>query len=44
MDKRLRVAMDWSLDLVFPRDISQIQTHTARRLQVLIAESAGSNM
>jgi NADH dehydrogenase len=33
LDKRLRVAMDWTLDLVFARDISQIQTHTAGRLR-----------
>ena len=33
LDKRIRVAMDWTLDLVFPRDISQIQTHTAERMR-----------
>jgi NADH dehydrogenase len=40
LDKRLRVAMDWSLDLIFPRDISQIQTHTAARMQKLGRQSA----
>jgi NADH dehydrogenase len=33
LDKRLRVAMDWTLDLFFDRDISQIQTHTAERMR-----------
>ncbi len=27
LEKRLRVATDWSVDLLFGRDISQIQTH-----------------
>jgi NADH dehydrogenase len=29
LEKRLRVATDWTVDLVFGRDISQIQTYTA---------------
>jgi NADH dehydrogenase len=28
LEKRLRVATDWTVDLVFGRDISQIQTYT----------------
>jgi NADH dehydrogenase len=30
-EKRLRVATDWTVDLLFGRDISQIQTYIARR-------------
>lgn len=29
LEKRLRVAMDWTADLIFGRDISQIQTYAA---------------
>jgi NADH dehydrogenase len=29
LEKRLRVAMDWTVDLIFGRDISQIQTYAA---------------
>jgi NADH dehydrogenase len=32
--RQLRVAMDWTLDLFFPRDIAQIQTEHANRLRV----------
>lgn len=32
--RKLRVALDWSLDLFFPRDITQIQTLKANRLRV----------
>lgn len=32
--RKLRVALDWSLDLFFPRDITQIQTLKAERLRV----------
>ncbi len=32
--RRLRVALDWTLDLFFPRDITQIQTLKANRLRV----------
>jgi NADH dehydrogenase len=32
--RRLRVTLDWTLDLFFPRDITQIQTMKANRLRV----------
>ena len=32
--RRLRVTIDWTLDLFFPRDITQIQTVKANRLRV----------
>jgi NADH:ubiquinone reductase (H+-translocating) len=32
--RRLRVALDWTLDLFFPRDITQIQTMKANRMRV----------
>jgi NADH dehydrogenase len=32
--RRLRVAMDWNLELLFPRDITQIQTTKTNRLRV----------
>lgn len=32
--RRLRVTLDWTLDLLFPRDITQIQTTTTNRLRV----------
>ncbi len=32
--RRLRVTIDWTLDLFFPRDITQIQTMRADRLRV----------
>jgi len=31
LEKRLRVATDWTVDLIFGRDISQIQTYAATR-------------
>ncbi|HEX6507900.1 MAG TPA: NAD(P)/FAD-dependent oxidoreductase [Chloroflexota bacterium] len=31
VEKRLRVAADWSVDLIFGRDISQIQTYASTR-------------
>jgi NADH:ubiquinone reductase (H+-translocating) len=34
MAQRLRVSLDWMLDLFFPRDIAQIQTGSARRLHI----------
>ena len=32
--RKLRVALDWTLDLVFPRDITQLQVFRTDRLQV----------
>ena len=32
--RRLRVALDWTLDLFFPRDITQLQVFAADRLEV----------
>lgn len=32
--RRLRVALDWTLDLVFPRDITQLQVFQQKRLNV----------
>ncbi len=32
--RKLRVALDWSIDLFFPRDITQIQTMKADRMRV----------
>src|SRR5439155_10019345 len=32
--RRLRVALDWTLDLFFPRDITQLQVFQQRRLHV----------
>ena len=32
--RRLRVALDWTLDLFFPRDITQLQVFQQRRLSV----------
>src|SRR5262249_48050713 len=32
--RRLRVAVDWNLELLFPRDITQIQTTKTNRLRV----------
>lgn len=32
--RKLRVALDWTLDLFFPRDITQIQTLKANKLRV----------
>lgn len=32
--RRLRVTLDWTLDLFFPRDITQIQTMKANRMRV----------
>ena len=32
--RRLRVAMDWNLELLFPRDITQIQATKTNRLRV----------
>jgi NADH dehydrogenase len=34
MVRRLRVTLDWTLDLFFPRDITQIQTMKADRMRV----------
>jgi NADH dehydrogenase len=34
MARRLRVALDWGLDLVFPRDIAQLQPWRANRLHI----------
>jgi NADH dehydrogenase len=31
LEKRLRVATDWTADIIFGRDISQIETKTGRR-------------
>ena len=31
LEKRLRVATDWTVDLLFGRDISQIKTHVNPR-------------
>jgi NADH dehydrogenase len=43
LDKRLRVAMDWSIDLLFPRDISQIQSHTTERMRKLAEHHADTH-
>lgn len=32
--RKLRVALDWTLDLFFPRDITQLQVYRQERLQV----------
>ncbi|MGZ3495967.1 MAG: NAD(P)/FAD-dependent oxidoreductase [Vulcanimicrobiaceae bacterium] len=39
-DRKLRVAFDWALDLLFPRDISELRVYT-RRAQSSAAVDAG---
>ncbi len=40
LDRKIRVAFDWTLELVFPRDISELRVYT-RRAQSSAAEDAG---
>ena len=40
LDRKLRVAFDWTLELVFPRDISELRVYT-RRAQSSAAIDAG---
>ncbi len=40
LDRKLRVAFDWTLELLFPRDISELRVYT-RRAQSSAAEDAG---
>jgi len=40
LDRKLRVAFDWTLELVFPRDISELRVYT-RRAQSSAAADAG---
>ncbi len=40
LDRKLRVAFDWTLELVFPRDISELRVYT-RRAQSSAATDAG---
>lgn len=40
LDRRLRVAFDWTLELLFPRDISELRLYT-RRAQSSAAADAG---
>jgi NADH dehydrogenase len=43
LEKRLRVATDWTVDLVFGRDISQIQTYADTHPPVSAAIQTGSS-
>lgn len=40
LDRKLRVAFDWTLDLLFPRDIAELRVYT-RRAQSSAAADAG---
>ena len=40
LDRKMRVAFDWTLELLFPRDISELRVYT-RRAQSSAAEDAG---
>ena len=40
LDRKLRVAFDWTLELLFPRDISELRVYT-RRAQSSAAADAG---
>jgi NADH dehydrogenase len=40
LDRKIRVAFDWTLELVFPRDISELRVYT-RRAQSSAATDAG---
>lgn len=40
LDRKLRVAFDWALELIFPRDISELRVYT-RRAQSSAAADAG---
>ncbi len=42
LDRRLRVAADWTLGLIFPRDIAELRVYT-RRAEVVTKREAGLN-